>query len=382
MIKKLQVVLKNPSNRRWVIAASVLFIILLFITSMRIWAVVLLRYNTNQQAVPVVKIIHATKGQLTHDIVLPGTISAWHEASIYARTSGYIKNWYVDIGDTVTTGQILAEIEAPELDAQLHQAKAKLNVALAQNTLAQLTAKRWLNLVKSDWVSKQATDEKIDSAKAFAATVIAEQAAYKELETLVNFENVTAPFSGIITARDTDIGALINAGHNPESKPLFRLVQNDPLRLYVNIPQNYSSQITPQLQVNLIVEEHPGQLFKATLLETAKAIDPKTGTLLAQFIVQNKEGRLLPGSYTQVHFSLNTPSNTIRLPVNTMLFRAEGLQVATVDKSNRVRLKTVTMHRDFGREVEISSGINPGDRVIINPSDSIVNGERVRVSTK
>ena len=382
MIEKLQVVLKNPSNRRWVIAATILFFTLLMITSMRIWAFALLRYKTNQQAIPVVKIIQATKGQLTHEIILPGTISAWHEASIYARTSGYIKNWYVDIGDTVTTGQILAEIEAPELDAQLHQAKAKLNVAMAQNTLAQLTAKRWLNLVKSNWVSKQATDEKIDSAKALAATVIAEEAAYKELETLVSFENITAPFSGIITARDTDIGALINAGHNPESKPLFRLVQNDPLRLYVHIPQNYSSQITPEMQVKFSVEEHPGQLFKATRLETAKAIDPKTGTLLAQFIVQNKKGHLLPGSYTQVYFSLQTPSNSIRLPVNSLLFREEGLQVATLDKNNHVLLKKVTMHRDFGHDVEISSGVTPGDRIILNPSDSIMNGEYVRVSTK
>ena len=382
MLKKLHEQMKNPSHRRLVIAVGLVLSILLILATIRVWAAIMLRYNTNEQSIPIVNVIKATQGRLSHDIQLPGTLSAWHEAPIYARTSGYIKDWYVDIGDHVATGQVLADIETPELDAQLQQAKAQLNVVIANNKIAQLTAKRWSNLVKSDWVSKQATDEKIDAAKALEASVIAATAEYHRLEELVGFEQVTAPFSGTITARNTDIGSLINAGNNPEAKPLFRLVQNDPLRLYVNIPQNYSSQMTPNMQVNLTFMEHPGQLFKATLLNTAKAIEPKTGTLLAEFVVNNKKDRLLPGSYTEVHFKLPVQTNTIRLPINAMLFRAQGLQVATLDQNNRVVLKSVTIHRDFGHEVEINSGINPDDRVIINPSDSIVNGEQVRVALK
>lgn len=382
MLKKLQQKISNPLHRRLVIIVGLVLSILLTLTTIRIWAAIKLRLNTNEQSIPVVNIISARQGQLFHNIQLPGALSPWHDASIYARTSGYIKDWYVDIGDHVAKGQVLADIDAPELEAQLQQAKAQLNVAIANNKIAQFTAERWKNLVKSDWVSKQTTDEKVDTAKAVEASVIAATAEYHRLEELVGFKQVTAPFSGTITARNTDIGALINAGSNPKAQPLFRLEQNDPLRLYVKIPQNYSSKMTPNMRIQFASTEHPEQLFKATLLNTAKAIDPKTGTLLAEFVVDNKKGKLLPGSYTEVHFKLPVQTNTIRLPVNAIIFRAQGLQVATLNQKNQVVLKQVTIHRDFGNEVEINSGVTPGDRVIINPSDSIVNGEFVRVALK
>jgi RND family efflux transporter MFP subunit len=367
-------------NKPLLLTISIFLLILLTVITLRIWAAIMLRYNTHEQALRNVRIINATPTQANYDIQLPGVLRAWHEAPIYARANGYIKNWYVDIGERVTAGQVLADIETPELDAQLHQVKAQFHAALANDKIAQLTAKRWSNLVKSDWVSKQTADEKADAAKATAAFVIAARADYQRLKALVAFEQVIAPFSGTITERNIDIGTLIKAGFNPQAKPLFQLVQNNPLRLYVNIPQNDASHITPIMSINLTLMEYPGQVFKATLLNTAQAIAPKTGTLLAQFLVNNKKGRLLPGSYTQTHLQLADQSNSFRLPVNALLFRAEGLQVATLDKHNKVVLKSVTIHHDLGREVEINSGITANDRIIINPNDSITTGERVRPS--
>jgi RND family efflux transporter MFP subunit len=366
-------------DKRLLLIISVVLLILFTLVTLRIWAAIMLRYNTHEQAILNVRIIKATPTQASYDIQLPGILRAWHEAPIYARANGYIKNWYVDIGDRVTAGQVLADIETPELDAQLHQVKAQLRAALANDKIAQLTAARWKNLVKSDWVSKQTTDEKIDSAKATAAFVLAARAEHQRLKQLVAFEQVVAPFSGIITERNIDIGTLINAGFSPQAKPLFQLVQNSPLRLYVNIPQNDASHITPNMSIDLTLMEYPGQVFKATLLNTAQAIAPKTGTLLAEFLVNNKKGRLLPGSYTQTHLLLPAQIHSFRLPVNALLFRAQGLQVATLDKHNKVVLKSVTIHHDLGREVEINSGITANDRIIINPNDSITTGEQVRV---
>ena len=311
--------------------------------------------------------------------MLPGTMLAWHEAPIYARTNGYVKEWYVDIGSRVNQNDLLAQIETPELDAQLRQAEADLNVAIAQNKLAQTTAKRWVHLLKTDSVSKQATDEKVDTAKALAATVVSMRANRDRLRELVSFEKVVAPFTGIISDRRTDIGALINSGSMPnEQKPLFRMVQLDPLRLYVKIPEAYSSRIKSKMTVSVEFGEHPGKTFPAQLLETAHAIDPKTRTLLAQFVVQNKKGELLPGSYTEVMFAMPSYPEAVRLPVNTLIFRKEGLQVATLDKHNCVVLKNITIHRDFGNDVEIVSGIHPGESIIINPSDSIYHGQLVK----
>ena len=346
----------------------------------RIYSAILLRYKTNAMALSVVQVITAKRAAVTEHIILPGNIMAWHEAPIYARTSGYIKQWYVDIGDAVHKGDLLADIETPELNAQLRQAKADLNNVIAQHALANIAAARWKNLLKTDSVSKQDTDEKIYKADALAASVVAARANYERLQELVGFERVIAPFNGIISARGTDIGALINNGNTPSIKPLFRIVQSDPLRLYVNIPETYSTRIKPNMTVNLQLSEHPGRAFKATLLRTADAIDPVTRTLLAEFSVNNHDGILLPGSYATVDFSLLSSPENVLLPVNTLIFRAEGLQIATIDEHDRVVLKPISIAMDYGTEIEINDGsVTPGEKIIINPSDTIYPGQIVRV---
>ncbi|MDP3559571.1 MAG: efflux RND transporter periplasmic adaptor subunit [Legionellaceae bacterium] len=359
-----------------------IFIVLLVLILNRVWAAIILHYRTNAQAVEVVSTVAAVRAPVEENITLPGTLWAWHEAPIYARTNGYIKTWLVDIGAVVKAGDLLAVIETPELDAQLRQAEADVNVAIAKNELAQITAVRWKNLLKTDSVSTQERDEKVDRARALQAEVVSSQAYRDKLRELVGFERITAPFSGTISARNTDIGALINAGSNPDARPLFRLVQHDPLRVYVKIPESYASRIKPDMQVQLTVPEHPGKFFSATLLQTAHAIDPHTRTLLAQFMVHNKDYALLPGGYTQIHFKMPTVAHAIHLPVNTLLFRAEGLQVATLDKNQRVVLKSITVGRDFGTVVEIDSGIQAGEAIILNPPDSIFDGQQVRLQSQ
>ena len=365
-----------------VILICVILALFLILAITRIYSAILLRYKTNTQAEPVVATIQATTANSTEEITLPGTIKAWHEAPVYARVDGYIKQWYVDIGDKVKTGDLLAVIDAPELDAQFRQAEADLTVALANDQLAQITAKRWMNLLKTDSVSKQETDEKVDSARAQAAVVLSRRANRDRLRDLVGFERIIAPFPGIISSRRTDIGALINAGSNPNAFPLFRVAQHNPLRMYVKIPENYSSRIKPNLAVKLAFAEYPGKLFNAKLFQTAEAINPVTRTLLAQFTIQNNNNnQLMPGGYTQVHIKMPSAAHAVRLPVNVLLFRAQGLQVATLNPHQQVVLKSISIARDFGDEVEIDSGIEPGERVIINPSDSIFNGQKVRVMT-
>lgn len=380
MLKKIQLQLTDKRHRRYVITSSIFLLIVLVLIILRVQAALALRQRTQAAAVTVVGTLIAKQERGTDKFILPGNVWAWHEAPIFARTDGYVKQWYVDIGSHVKAGDLLAEIETPELNAQKRQAAADLNTAIANNKLAQSTAKRWVNLLKTDSVSKQETDEKVSAAQALQAAMSSAKANLDRLTELVGFERVIAPFEGVITARATDIGALINSGSSTTAKPLFRIAQTNPLRIYVKVPQNYSARITPNLVVSLHFSEHPGQAFPAKLLDTAKAIDPTTRTLLAQFTAENKDEVLLPGGYTEVWFSLPLPPHTVRIPVNTLLFRAQGLQVATVDKDHKIALKSVTINRDFGAEVEIATGvIMPGERIVINPPDSITNGEVVRV---
>jgi RND family efflux transporter MFP subunit len=338
-----------------------------------------LTVETNTQAIPIVASYIVKPGPATEEIILPGNVQAWHEATIYARTNGYIKKWYVDIGSKVKAGDLLAVIESPEVDAQLQQAEADLRTAIANEGLAQSTAKRWVSLLKTDSVSKQETDEKVSTAQAMVATVNAAKANRDRLLQLVGFEKVIAPFNGIISSRTTDIGSLINAGSGTTAVPLFHLVQSDPIRIYVQIPQTYASQVTSNMIVSLHFSEHPGKSFPAKLFQTANAIDPNTRTLLAQFTAPNPNDLLLPGGYTEVHFKMPMSVHLVRIPVNTLLFRAEGLQVGVIDSNNKVSLRKVTISRDFGNEVEISTGLQSGDRIILNPSDSLYNGQVVRL---
>ena len=381
MLKKIQSQFKDPKKKRLIVIIALICLLVLIVIILRIYAAIALRNQTYANEFPLVSTISAKQVEGTEKIVLPGTVQAWHEATIYARTSGYIKKWYVDIGSHVTSGELLAVIETPELDAQLRQAEADLNTAIANNNLAQSTAKRWINLLKTDSVSKQETDVTISNAAALKAVVISSRANVDRLKELVGFERVIAPFDGTITSRTTDIGALINAGSSTTGVELFKIAQINPLRVYVKIPQNYTSQITPKMKVSMSFAEHPGQKFPATLIDTAQAIDPLTRTLLAEFKAENNKGELLPGGYTEVSFSLPVMPQTILLPVNTLLFRSEGLQVATLDKNHHVVLKSIKISRDFGSEVEIESGIKPGEQIIVNPPDSLTNGEQVRVAS-
>lgn len=382
MLSNLNAKIQKHPRRKLIIIIIIFALVMLMLVGMRIFQSILLRKETKANIIPIVSLIEASRAPTKIEVVLPGTVLAWHGVPIYARTNGYIKNWYVDIGSKVKTGDLLAEIETPELDAQLRQAEAELSVAIAENILAQSTAKRWVNLHKTDSVSQQATDEKVDTAKAAAATVVSRRANRDRLQQLVEFERVLAPFDGVISDRRTDIGALINIGSSPsEQQPLFRMVQINPLRLYVKIPQSYASRVKPSMSISLRFAEHPGIVFQGQLIETAHAINPKTRTLLAQFKVENKAGLLLPGSYTTVSFSVPSYPESVRLPVNTLIFQKEGLQVATISKESKVVLKKIRIHNDFGNYVEIVSGIEPGELIIINPSDSIYTGQQVRKSS-
>ncbi len=339
-----------------------------------------LKKETQHNELLLVRVITAKAIGGTEHFILPGDVKAWHDATIYARTNGYIKKWYVDIGSKVKKGDLLALIETPELDAQLKQAEADLNTAIANNKLAQITANRWKNLIKTDSVSQQEVDEKVNSAAALAALVIASQANVNRLTELVNFERVIAPFNGIITARHTDLGALISQG-SAGNVPLFEIAQINPLRVYVKIPQNYASRITPHMTVKLKFAEHPGQKFSAQLIQTAHAIDPKTRTLLAQFKVNNDKELLFAGGYTQVLFTLKIPADAIRIPVEALLFQAKGMQVAILTKDNRVQLRAIHIMRDFGDEVEIQTGVKAGEKIILYPPDSVLDGQEVRVAS-
>ncbi|KTC81972.1 efflux RND transporter periplasmic adaptor subunit [Legionella cincinnatiensis] len=307
MLKRIHTHLQNPKHRRVLMGLSVFLMILLIIFFMRIAAAIRLCNETIANAVPVVKVITAQQEKGIDRIILPGNVQAWHDSPIYARTNGYVKKWYVDIGSRVKKGDLLAVIETPELDAQERQARADLKTAIANNKLAQITAKRWRYLLKTESVSKQETDEKVLTAVALDAAVFASKANLQRLQALVGFERVIAPFDGVITDRATDIGDLIDSGSSSSLPPLFRIAQTSPLRIYVKIPQYYSTRIRPNMTVKLHFTERPKQTFTAKLYQTAHAIDPKTRTLLAQFTTLNKSGELLPGLYGGlVYFGYST----------------------------------------------------------------------------
>ncbi|HEX3844889.1 MAG TPA: efflux RND transporter periplasmic adaptor subunit [Steroidobacteraceae bacterium] len=316
----------------------------------------------------------------TTELVLPGNLQANYEAPIYARTSGYLRRWYVDIGATVHKGQILGDIEAPEVDQQLRQAEANLAVAQANRKIADLTAERWRRLRATDSVSRQEADQKVSAAQASDAQVQAARANVSRLRELSGFERVVAPYDGVITARDTDIGQLINAGSG-SGAALFRIADVSRLRLYVRVPQEDAADMKQGLTAKLHMPDRPGITYEASVAATTHAIDPTTRTLMVELLVDNTKGELLPGAYAEVHFQL-PPSDTghsFLLPANVLLFRGDGLHVATVDAQGHVALKQVTIGRDYGGKVEIVSGLSGNDHVILSPPDSLVDGTVVRV---
>ena len=330
-----------------------------------------------QTRIPV-NVTHPEASSANEELVLPGNVQAWIDAPIYARTTGYLKRWLVDIGTPVKSGQLLAEIDTPEVDQQLAQAKADLATAQANNQLAQSTAARWKDLLATDSVSKQDADDKIGAATADAALVNSAQANLGRLQQLQGFKNVVAPFSGIITARNIDIGDLINPGGSGQ-RELFHIVDTHKLRIYVQLPQTYVASVTKGMTAQLHFTEHPGQDYPAQVVRTAEAVDPNTRTMQVQLESDNPNNTLLPGAYAEVHFQLPAQVGALRLPSNTLLFRANGMQVASVDDNGRVTLKTVALGRDFGKEVEVVNGLAASETVIVNPPDSIATGDTVKI---
>ena len=335
--------------------------------------------QTQVSAKPVVAVTRPERASRGEDVVLPGNIQAFIEAPIYARTSGYLKHWYFDIGAHVKQGQLLAEIESPEVDHQLTQAKEDLATAEANLSLAQITAKRYVNLFKTDSVAKQDVDNAVQDAAAKGTIVKSAQANMLRLQQMVDFEKIYAPFDGVITARNTDIGQLIDSGSSGgPARELFHIAAVNRLRVFVNVPQVYSHATKPGLKASLALPELPGRRFSGTLVRTADSIDPNTRTLLVEVDVLNNTGLLFPGAYTEVHFDIRSNGSTLLIPSASLVFRSQGLRVPVV-KDNRVSLLPVTVGRDFGTTIEVLSGLSENASVILNPPDSLVDGEVVRV---
>jgi RND family efflux transporter MFP subunit len=335
--------------------------------------------ETNAEAIPMVIVQKPTLSPPSEELVLPGSVQAFVEAPIYARTSGYLRQWNVDIGDHVKKGQVLAEIDAPEVDQQLRQSLADLATAQANANLAKVTDVRWKGLLANQAVSQQDADTRAGQAQASQASAASAQANVARLHELESFKRLTAPFDGVVTARNTDIGDLISAGQT-SGNALFRIADTQKLRVYVDVPEPYAVATKPGIDVYLTFTEHPGKTFPAALVRTAQALDPMQRTLREEVQVDNQNGELFPGSYTEVHFKLPGSGTTYRIPANTLIFRSKGLQVAIVTQDNKAQLKSVVQGRDFGTSVEILSGIGADDRIIVNPPDSVADGGAVRIA--
>ncbi len=334
-----------------------------------------LQQQTDALASPSVLVATPQRGQPSEDVVLPGNIQAYTDSPIYARTNGYLKKWYFDIGARVKQGQLLAVIESPEVDQQLAQAKADLATAQANAVYAKTQSVRYQDLLKGNAVTQQDTDNYITQEAATKTQVKSAQANVDRLEQLVGFENVYAPFSGTVTVRNVDIGTLIDAG---AARELFHLADEHVLRVYVNVPQPYSLACVPGLPATLTLAEFPDRSFPGKVVRTAKAIDLTSRTLLVEVDVSNPKGELYPGAYAQVHFKIRSEQPTLIIPVGALMFRSEGLRVGIVE-GDKAKLVPITIGRDDGRTVEVVTGLNPTDQVITSPPDSLITGETVRI---
>ncbi len=336
--------------------------------------------ETDAVAVPTVAVVQPQSEAGNDELVLPGNLQAFEESPIFARTNGYLLRWNKDIGSKVQKGELLAAIDTPEVDQELSQARAARDQVQSALGLAKISADRWTNLRKSDSVSQQEADQQASGYQQALANLEAADANVRRLEQLESFKNVYAPFSGVLTRRNVDPGALINAGAGVAGKELFDIARVDPLRVYVSVPQAYAPAMKVGTKAHVTLQELPGQKFTGTIVRTADAIDQTTRTLNTEVDVPNKDGKLLPGSFGQVHFATGTTVPRITIPVNAMLFRAEGPQVAVVDKDSKVQLRPIAIGRDFGATLEILGGLEPSDNIIINPSDSLENGQKVNVA--
>jgi RND family efflux transporter MFP subunit len=358
------------------IAVAIAYVVTTGIAS-RLKAATSLKLQTVDMAVPTVTVIHPKRTSVAEEVVLPGNAQAYIATPIYARTNGYLKSWSSDIGARVKAGQLLAEIETPEVDRQLDQARADLSTARANMDLSQTTATRYQTLFKSDSVSKQEVEDKVGDLQAKKAMVDSAAFNVRRLEETQKFQNVYAPFVGVITARNVDIGALINAGANAPGKELFDIASTSQLRVYVNVPQSYSRDIRPGGTAELTLAELAGRRFAGKIMRTADSIDPTSRTLLTEVDVDNPRGELMPGAFFSVHFKLGSKVGAVIVPVNALIFRSEGMRVAVV-RDNKAELVNITIGRDYGTEVEVLSGITAQDEIIENPSDSLTSGTEVR----
>ncbi|MFM0069664.1 efflux RND transporter periplasmic adaptor subunit [Paraburkholderia sediminicola] len=367
---------------RWVIVAVVVVIVLL--AAQGIWsrhdAHAALERDAEHASQTNVEVVRPQKSTAGLDLVLPGNVQAFLDTPIYARTNGYLKKWYADIGAHVKNGQLLAEIDTPEVDDQLRAARADLANANANYALAKSTADRWTDMLKSKSVSKQETDEKVGDMLAKKGTLDAAHFNVARLEKTQSFQKVYAPFDGIVTARNVDVGALIDAGSSGgPAKELFHVAQADRLRVYVNVPQAYAQQVRAQQTAFLTLTETPPKHYPGTVARTSGAVDPQQRTMLVEVDVDNRNGDLLPGAYAQVHFALGAGAAPFTLPGNALLFRSDGVKVATVDPQHKVKLLSVSLGTDFGTRVAIASGLQGDEQVILNPQDSIIDGAPVRI---
>lgn len=334
---------------------------------------------TQAQLTPSVQVVSASASSATQGLTLPGHLDAWIAAPIHARVGGYLKQWHVDIGEKVSAGQLLAVIETPELDQQLEQAKAELARAQANVRLADTTAKRWKNLLESHSVSRQEADEKASEAETAGANQLAARADVDRLAALESFKRIVAPFDGTVTARNTDIGDLITANTNG-GDPLFSIADTSRMRLYTQVPQGYASSIVPGMKVKLLVLGHGGEVVEGKLIGSSRAINRASGTLLAQFEVENSQQDLLPGDFAEVQLTAHAAANTVTVPATTLLFRAAGPQVAVLGQDNKVLLRDVHIAMDLGDKLEIDQGLLPHDRIIDHPTDSLSQGDVVRLA--
>jgi RND family efflux transporter MFP subunit len=373
---------KQHPYKRWlvlIIAAIVVAALLISGIVSRVRARTTLKAETAQVALTAVSVVSPKQTAPAEEIILPGNVQPFITSPVYARTNGYLKKWYFDIGAHVKKGQLLAVIETPEVDQQLQQARSNLSTAQANLELATITKTRYQGLLKKHAVSQQDADNAVGTFNANKAIVQADQAAVDQYSAMVSFERIYAPFDGVITARNTDIGDLINSGSGASVKTdLFHIAQPGTLRVYVNVPEEYSRGMNVGMTADLALAEFPGRTFQGSLVRTADAINMTTRTLLVEIDVANPTNTLLTGSYAEVHLKVPTQSSTFIIPVNTLIFRSEGLRVGVV-KDQKVMLTSVTPGHDFGNQIEIVAGLKPDDQIIINPPDSVVTGQQVQI---
>jgi RND family efflux transporter MFP subunit len=371
-----------PARKSGLLALIVLTILMVagaFALVRRVMERGALAKETERLAIPTVGVIKPATEPASDELVLPAQLQAYVESAIYSRTNGYLLRWNKDIGSKVKKGELLAEIDTPEVDQELSQAKAAQQQTEAQLQLAKSTAERWANLRKTDSVSQQEADQQASAYSQATANTAAAEANVRRLQQLESFKHVYSPISGVITRRNTDVGALITAGSSGTGKELFDVAQVDPLRVFVSVPQTNAPSIRAGLPAHIELREYPGQKFSGKVVRTADSIDPATRTLLTEIDVPNPDGRLLPGSYAEVHFAVPVQITRLSIPVNAVLFRPEGPRVAVVGSDHRVHLKAISIGRDYGTKVEILGGLDPNDQIVVNPADSLEDGQQVNI---